>query len=135
MFECINLLITKHSFSFQSWEDRYGKGIWACLSPDEYLLDEIREYTSDGDVDMILASDYIEATNWLPFVTGKDFIEALNNLEKLLASLPRDMLNINSIWSINTGEALRNLQEMRKNKTFHHYPALPATFNELISSC
>lgn len=134
MIERINLLITNHGFGLQSWNDNYGKGIWACIAPNEFLLDEMKEYTSDGDIDMINSSDYIEQTNWLPFVTGRDFIEALNELEKLLASLPSDMLCRDSIWSNSIHQALENLQEMRRSNAYDLYGSLPKTFNDLLSN-
>ncbi|STX81593.1 Uncharacterised protein [Legionella busanensis] len=134
MFECINRLITIHDFSLQSWNDRYGKGIWACISPNEFLLDEFRECTSDGDIDMINASDYIETAEWLPFVTGKDFTDALNLLEKFLSSLPQEMLDSNSIWSLSIYKALQNLQEMRRKSTYNLYNKLPVTLEELLSN-
>lgn len=134
MVERINLLITSYGFGFQSWTDRYGKGIWACIAPNEFLLDEMKEYSSDGDIDMINASDYIEQTNWLPFVTGNSFVEALNELERLLASLPPGMLCRGSMWSNSIHRALENLQKMRRSNVFDLYDPLPETFNDLISN-
>lgn len=134
MFKRINLLITEQDFAFQSWSDRYGKGVWTCLAPNKHLLDEIYDYTTESDIDMINASDYIEPTNWLPFVTGIDFISSLEALENLLASLPQTMLCSQSIWSDSIHHALENLSEMRRMKSYNLYPALPETFEDLLSN-
>ncbi|HIF0302636.1 TPA: hypothetical protein ACXYLJ_002942 [Legionella pneumophila] len=133
MFEHINLLITTHDFGFQSWSDNYGKGVWVCLSPNEFLLDEIRNSTSDGDSAMIDAADYFDTTDWLPFVTGNDFIDAMNKLETLLATIPSDMLRRDSTWSSAIHQVLSNLQEMRQYNNFNLYPSLPRTLNELLT--
>lgn len=134
MFERINLLITTHGFGLQSWDDRYGKGIWACLAPNVFLLDEIKKYTEDGDTDMINASDYIETTNWLPFVTGGNFIKALNTLEEFLATLPQEILSYDSVWSFSINQSLENLIEMRMTGQFNLYAPLPKTFVDLIAN-
>lgn len=36
MFERIDALV--HDFEFQSWNDRYSKGVWAALGPREGAL-------------------------------------------------------------------------------------------------
>jgi len=113
MFERIDALITKHGFAFQSWDDRYSKGVWACLAPNEYLLDAVRESTSDGDLDMIPATEYFMFTDWLPLVTGRTFVEALTELEKRLAALPPNQLGRGSDWSGAVFEALEHLRDVR----------------------
>lgn len=133
VFERINLLITTHDFGLQSWNDNYSKGVWACLSPNEFLLDEIRDSTSDGDCQMIDAADYFDTTDWLPFVTGNDFIDALNSLENLLTTIPSYLLCRDSTWSSSINQVLSNLQEMRHNNNFNLYGKLPRTLNELLS--
>ncbi|HAU1718717.1 TPA: hypothetical protein JBI80_15285 [Legionella pneumophila] len=133
MFERINLLITTHDFGFQSWFDNYGKGVWACVSPNEFLLDEIRNSTSDGDCAMIDATNYFDTTNWLPFVTGNDFIDAMNTLENLLATIPSNMLHKDSTWSSSISTVLSNLQEMRRTNNFNLYQNVPRTLDELLS--
>lgn len=110
----IDSLITNHDFNFGAWNDRYGKGIWACLAPNEYLLNDVKESTSDSDLDMIPATNYFMFTDWLPLVTGKTFVEALSNLEALLATLPVDQLSRSSIWFNAVYSALDHLSDVRR---------------------
>ncbi len=129
MFDRIDALITKHGFAFQSWDDRYSKGIWACLAPNEYLLDTVRESTSDGDLDMIPATEYFMFTDWLPLVTGRTFVEALSELENRLAALPAEQLRRESDWSGAVFEALEYLRDVRSASS--SYGGTDGKFNKL----
>lgn len=129
MFERIDALITKHDFAFQSWNDRYSKGVWACLAPNEYLLDTVRESTSDGDSDMTPATEYFMYTDWLPLVTGSTFVEALTELEKRLAALPLGQLCRGSDWSGAVFEALEHLRDVRSSSS--SYGGTDGKFNKL----
>ena len=132
MFERIDSLITQHDFAFQSWNDRYSKGVWACLAPVESLLDEVRESTSDGDLDMIPATEYFSSTNWLPLVAGRTFVDALTRLEALLASLPQGQLCRMSAWSGAVIEALEYLGEVRRSSS--QYGDTDGQFKKLPTS-
>jgi hypothetical protein len=138
MFDRIDALITKHGFAFQSWDDRYSKGIWACLAPNEYLLDTVRESTSDGDLDMIPATEYFMFTDWLPLVTGRTFVEALSELENRLAALPAEQLRRESDWSGAVFEALEYLRDVRSASSSYggtdgKFNKLPDTWAEVLA--
>jgi hypothetical protein len=61
--------LMKLDWALQSWDNRYNKGIWVAIAPSECIsldadnlgdgLDEVRSSTSDGDVDMITATDFL----------------------------------------------------------------------------
>ncbi|MDF3834058.1 hypothetical protein P3W85_13995 [Cupriavidus basilensis] len=69
MFDRIGTLVTTHDFAFQSWNDRYSKGVWAALGPLEGFIDTVRDLSSAGYLDMIPAMDYVLSVDWLPMVS------------------------------------------------------------------
>lgn len=114
MFDRVNNLVTQQSFAMQAWDDRYSKGVWVALSPDEYALDVIRDLSSAGDLDMIPATNYILGTEWLPVVTGRSLVESMAQLEERLASLPPDQLVRGSTWSKMVYESMNYLRTMNR---------------------
>jgi len=138
MFDRINALVAKHGFAFQSWDDRYSKGVWAALAPIALQLDDVRESSEAGDSDMIPAMEYVLSTEWLPLVTGRDFIDALNILEGRLASIPADQLARYSPWSTAVSNALDHLREVQNAHKGYgaadgHYGELPVTFVDMLA--
>ncbi|WP_152385682.1 hypothetical protein [Achromobacter sp. GbtcB20] len=111
MFERIDALVTKHDFEFQSWNDRYSKGVWTALGPREGAIDTVRGLSSAGDLDMIPAMNYVFSVDWLPMVTGRTLAEAMAALEARLASLPQDQLCRGSDWSAAVFRALEDLRD------------------------
>ena len=136
-FERVNTLVTKHHYAFQSWNDRYSKGVWASLAPCDDLLDEVRESTSDGDLDMIPSTEYFSNTKWLPIVLGYNFVDALVNLEARLSKIPNEMFCRNSMWESAIIESLKHLRAIRNagddyGKIDGKFLKLPKTFDEMV---
>lgn len=129
MFDRINKLVSQQEFALQAWNDRYGKGVWVALSPDESALEVIRDLSNSGDLDMIPATDYILGTEWLPVLTGRSWIEAMAQLEDRLAMLPPDQLMRRSVWSNKVYEAMNYLR--RKNRECKNYGELDGKLEPL----
>lgn len=110
-FATINTLITNHNFYFQSWDDRYSKGVWAALGTYDGEIDIVRDLSNAGDLDMIPAMDYIlySETDWLPYVTGNNFMDALMKLEQRLEKLPQDQFRHDTVWSDSVYTAIHRL--------------------------
>lgn len=124
MFERINVLVSKRRFTLKAWADRYGKGIWAVCTPSAYHGDEICEASSDGDLDMIPATEYVLSTQWLPIVTGNNLVEALIELEDRLGRFSTDALLDGSCWSAAVWDALEHFRDVRRSRaTFGELPA------------
>ena len=137
MFQLIDSLISKHGFALESWNDRYGKGVWVTLSPAEYLTGDILAASSDGDCDMIPATEFILSTQWMPVVTGRTFLESLGLLEGRLATLPQEMLVRRSSWSDAVCEALQHLRDVRRDhpgygKSAGRFVALPENLSDVL---
>ncbi len=116
-FERLDWLVTKEDFSFQAWNDRYSKGVWASLGLWENQIDTGRDLSSDGDLDMIPAMDYVFSAERLPYVTGRTLGEAMRKLEERLASLPQDQLHRGSQWSDLVSESIVRLQPRHLGST------------------
>ena len=142
MFEIINLLITTHYFSFQSWSDN-GR-TWVCIGPAAYQLDDLRDaICSDSDTieNNFRTSnvvDYITSANWLPMVSGYDFLSTMSTLEKRLEKIPKNMLCISSLWSNAIFDALEKLYYVRhslmgdsENIEKKILRSLPPTFTDI----
>lgn len=136
-FERIDRLVTKEGFYLQAWEDRYGKGVWAALGLLENQVDIVRDLSSSGDLDVIPAMGYVESANWLPYVSGKTLMDALQHLEDRLASIPQDQLHRESQWSRLVFDAITALESATRNRSNYRdeperqqlpLEALPATF-------
>ncbi len=109
MFQLIDRLVTNESFALQAWDDRYSKGVWVGLSPNEYDLDVIRGLSSAGDLDMIPATDFVLSADWLPIVTGRTLVEAMSTLETRLAGLPSEQMVRASDWARSVSDAFNYL--------------------------
>ncbi|WP_126284837.1 hypothetical protein [Burkholderia stagnalis] len=116
MFDRINTLVSKRGFTLKAWDDRYGKGIWAVCTPLPYHGDEICEASSDGDLDMIPATEYVLSTEWLPIETGKNLVEALTALEERLAKFSDAALSNGSWWSMAVWDALEHFRDVRHSR-------------------
>ena len=133
-FERIDRLVTKEDFSFQAWNDRYSKGVWASLGLWENQIDTVRDLSSSGDLDMIPAMDYVFSTEWLPYVTGQTFGEAMQKLEERLASLPQEQLSRGSEWANLVSKAIDALTDATRGRSWYgdkkpeSLDGLPATF-------
>ncbi|PRC94740.1 hypothetical protein [Solimicrobium silvestre] len=136
----IDNLVTKHGFSFQAWDDRYSKGVWAALGTSENQVDTVRELSSGGDNDMFYATDYVFSANWLPYVIGHTLGEAILALENRLAQLPSDQLNRESDWADLVRDAIESLRDATDGKSYYgdklpdHLDALPKTFEAALSA-
>lgn len=138
MFKLIDTLITKQGFALESWDDRYSKGVWVVLSPSEHLTGDIMSSSSDGDLDMIPATEFVLSTEWMPVITGKTFLESMAKLEKRLEVLPAEMLQRGSVWTVAVIEALQHLRDVQQeNKgygaTDGKFVALPETFSQVLA--
>jgi len=139
-FERIDHLVTKEGFCFQAWDDRYSKGVWVALGLHELQVDVVRDLSSDGDLDMIPAMDYVFSANWLPYVTGRTLTEAMQSLEDRLASLPPGQLNRNSNWARLVSGAIDDLRESTCGRSNYgdKYPEtlanLPESFEAAVAA-
>lgn len=138
MFERIDKLVTKEGFSFQAWDDRYSKGVWAALGTGESEVDVVRDLSSAGDLDMDAAMEYLFSAEWLPYVTGRTLHEAMTKLEEFLASLPADQLSRSSDWASMVYEAIHDLRIANREATDYgdlsgRLSNLPRTFEEALS--
>lgn len=133
-FERIDRLVTKEDFSFQAWNDRYSKGVWASLGLWENQIDTVRDLSSDGDLDMIPAMDFVFSAEWLPYVTGRTLGEAMQKLEERLASLPQEQLSRGSQWADLVSKAIDALTDATRGRSWYgdkkpdSLDNLPATF-------
>ena len=139
MFKLIDALITKQGFALESWDDRYSKGVWVTLSPSEYLTGRIMSSSSDGDLDMIPTIEFVLSTQWMPVVTGRTFLESMEELEKLLESLPPEMLVRGSKWAVAVNDALEHLRDVQDEHkgygaTDGKFLALPETFAQVLAA-
>jgi len=140
MFERIDNLVTKHGFSFQAWDDRYSKGVWAALGVWENQIDTVRDLSSDGDLDMIPAMEFVFSTGWLPYVTGRSLLEAMQVLENRLAELPADQLNRESDWATLVCGAIETLRDSTDGRSnygeigFAQLSNLPYSFEAALAT-
>lgn len=109
-----------------------------ALSPAEYLTGDIMSSSSDGDLDMIPATEFVLSTEWMPVVTGRTFLESMSELENLLEALPPEMLERRSAWTVAVTEALQHLRGVQEeNKgygaTDGKFVALPETFAQVLA--
>lgn len=130
----IDNLITQQDFSFQAWNDRYSKGVWASLGLSEYEIDTVRDLSSSGDLDMFPAMDYVFSADWMPYVTGATLREAMQTLETRLASLPPEQLCRGSQWAKLVSQAIQDLADATQDRSWysdkkpHFLEPLPKTF-------
>ena len=139
MFKLIDALISKQGFVLESWDDRYSKGVWVALSPSEYLTGRIMSSSSDGDLDMIPATEFVLGTEWMPVVTGRTFLESMSALENLLEALPPEMMARGSTWAVAVTKALEHLRDVQNEHKGYgasdgKFVALPVTFVQVLSA-
>jgi hypothetical protein len=138
-FERIDKLVTHEGYSLQCWDDRYSKGVWAALGSWENQVDTVRNLSSDGDLDMIPAMDYVFSADWLPYVTGRTLTDALQKLEERLASLPQTQLNRNGQWIKLVSDAIEALADNTLERSWYgknppdSLADLPRTFDLAVS--
>jgi hypothetical protein len=139
-FERIDRLVTKEDFSFQAWNDRYSKGVWVALGLWDNQIDTVRDLSSDGDLDMIPAMNYVFSAEWLPYVTGRTLAEAIQKLEDRLAGLPQNQLRRESEWANLVSRAIEALTEAKSGKSWYgdkkpdSLDDLPSTFELAVAS-
>jgi hypothetical protein len=100
-------------------------------------VDTVRDLSSSGDLDMISAIDYIDSARWLPYATGRTLIEAMSNLEAILAALPADQLARSSGWCGLVFDAIDRLRLAEyASKDYGEISSrlspLPSTFEEAL---
>lgn len=134
MFKLINKLIKNDYFYIRSWNDNYGKGVWVCLAPSSYMLEEIECASDAGDCDMIPATDYLlpDDAEWLPIVIANTFTEGLAQLEMRLSALPETELNRNSAWCKAVGSVIDHLQEV--SESTKEYGGMDGKFKTISSN-
>ncbi|WGS45780.1 hypothetical protein LFL97_24035 [Burkholderia sp. JSH-S8] len=125
MFDRINTLVSKMDFTLKLWADRYGRGTWAVCTPLRYHGDEICEASSDGDLDMIPATEYVLSTDWLPVVISSSVIEAMRELEERLGKLSDAALSQGSYWRGAVWDALDHFMNVRSARG--DFEVLPKT--------
>lgn len=135
-FNRIDLLVTRHDFRLQAWNDRYSKGVWVVCTPNAYQGDAIRESSEDGDLDMIPCIEYVLGTDWLPIEIGRSLVDAMAALEARLSRLPTVQLSQGSEWAVAVTSALERLRAVRRESkdyggTEGRLLTLPATFAAL----
>lgn len=111
-FELIDKLVTEEGYAFQSWQDHYGKGVWAALGFWQDHVDIVRDLSWNSEDQIVFpAMNYVFSANWLPVVTGRTLTEAAQNLEERLSLLPQDQLTGDSKWTKVVCKALLDLRE------------------------
>lgn len=139
-FDRIERLVAEEDFAFQAWDDRYGKGVWAALGRCDHEVDTVRDLSSDGDLDMIPAMDYVFSADWLPYVTGDSLAEAMQALEQRLAQLPPGQLCRDSLWATLVSEAIDALSDATRGRSWYGNAKpktlanLPATFELALAA-
>src|SRR5690554_5560533 len=114
MFARIEHLVSKEDFRLRCWDDRYSRGVWACVAPISSDLEEVEGGSEAGDLDMIPAMEFVESADWLPFVTGSGVLDALTRLEDRLQALPEVEMSQVSQWSQAVTKALEHMREVRQ---------------------
>lgn len=137
MYERISFLVEDQDAFLQTWTTRYGMGVWACLGTTEIDVDEVRNSTSDGDMDWIAAFEHITTTEWLPLEMAPTLLEALNKLETRLSTFPSDMLCRGSVWWTAVMNAYENFRLARIESNNRvgsslNLRTLPRTFQEML---
>lgn len=117
--DLVNRLVTREGLAFQSWKDRYGKGVWAALGFWDWQIDVVRDLSDAGDLDMIPAMEYVSSADWLPYVTAPTFLAAISTLEERLASLPEDQLKRGSDWERMVSDAVDALRDATRNRSWY----------------
>lgn len=134
-FELIDYLITKEKFSLQSWSDRYNKGVWVSLGLFNSQIDTVRNLSESGELDMEPSMNYIFSADWLPYVTGRTFNDAMLKLENRLATIPKNDLCRKCRWSNLVTKAISDLIDSTRDCSWYSDKkprkliGLPSTFD------
>ncbi|CAJ6620674.1 Uncharacterised protein [Burkholderia pseudomallei] len=128
MFERINTLVKRMGFSVKLWNDRYGKGVWAVCTPLAYHAVEICEASSDGDMEMIPAAEYVLSTDWLPVVASRSVVDAMSALEARLGQFTEAALEEQSCWREAVWDALEHFRDVRRSGG--HFEELPVVLTQ-----
>lgn len=118
-FPIIDRLMSE-GFYFQSWDDRYGRGVWAALGTHESEVDTVRNLSNAGDCDAIPAMEHMDSGKaWLPYATGRTFLDAVGNLEKHLSALPIASGSPLGPWRRAVYEAIDALRQATDGKSYY----------------
>jgi hypothetical protein len=125
----IDKLVKEKNFILLTWDDRYSSGVWACCLPYLSQCEVVFEASTDGDLEMIPATEYLLNAKWLPVLIGSSAMDALQKLEARLAALPTGFL-ADDDWVYASGEAIGYL-ERTQNKYAHDYGAIDGNLKPL----
>lgn len=81
----IDRLVSKNGWNLQSWQVRYGTGVFVVIAPQTGYLDQIREITTGANIEATEIGFYFNDEGaWLPVVEAQNVSEGLLNLEEKL---------------------------------------------------
>ncbi len=111
----IDVLISKHSWMLQCWDDNHGRGVWAVIGPVMLHMDTIREML-DGVDDVCIPMGFIlgGVCSWLPTATAATPTEAMNALNRKLAKLPAEQLGRTTDWGTAVFRGFERLVELNE---------------------
>jgi hypothetical protein len=105
-FPLISRLVAERSFTFHAWDDRYSLGVSVVLSNTHGGAQALNDYLECGDMDRDALLDFLWEAGWLPCLTGRSMMVAMQNLEERLASLPLSEESGNRAWADMVRDAL-----------------------------
>lgn len=86
--KAIEKLVIKDGWTLKCWDDRYGRGIWAIISPAASFVDEFQDITWGADIESLeLGFYFAKKGSWLPVVNGKELLEVLESLDEKIKPL------------------------------------------------
>jgi hypothetical protein len=133
-FPLINRLVTQDHFTFHAWEDQHSLGVWAALSSPQ-TAQALKHYLEVGGIDRDALLDLLWNADWLPCLTGHSMMEAMQNLEIRLASLPIEEVGANTVWSRMCDDAYERVRLADRNRRLHLVlPYLPSTLPEAAAA-
>ncbi len=121
----INLLVSKHDFSFLAWNDGLGCGVWAVCTPITGHADTISYLSDTKDFYMVERNNFLLSIEWLPVVVADSLVEAMAALETKLAKLPAGQLERHSLWSKAIFRAMELLDEGE-----NRFKSIPLAFTD-----
>lgn len=99
--DALQKLLSEYNWNLHCWDDRYGRGLWAIVGPNENQTQEIKNIIDGGDTESYLLTDYLhEEGNWLPVVKEKKLVDALTILNTKIEPFVD-----NDIWKIGVSDA------------------------------
>jgi hypothetical protein len=96
--------LVQQSWHLHVWDDRYSKGIWAAIFPNEETLADFCDATSCGDDEAANACTYMLDVDWTPAVVRSSVYDALMSLDSRLGNIL----------------GLKPVQMMARNYSWHH---------------